>query len=103
MREILSKSNQSKIIGVANFVHKIHILNKLAFITVLGFMLIHEPNGSLECKYCPIVETSLTVLDHYKVPQKSLEFSFETTVFLVNCMPTLALDGISSYVSLYIF
>jgi hypothetical protein len=35
-REILSKSNQSKIIGVANFVHKIHILNKLAFITVLG-------------------------------------------------------------------
>jgi hypothetical protein len=47
-REILSKSNQSKIIGVANFVHKIHILNKLAFITVLGFMLIHEPNGSLE-------------------------------------------------------
>lgn len=69
-REILSKSNQSKIIGVANFVHKIHILNKSAFITV-RFMLIHEPNGSLECKYCPIVETSLTVLDHYKVPQKS--------------------------------
>ena len=53
----------------------------------------HEQNGTAECKIRHIVDIGITLLGHSNVPFKYWNFTFETSVFLINRMPTQSLSN----------
>ncbi|KAF8394586.1 hypothetical protein HHK36_020800 [Tetracentron sinense] len=60
-----------------------------------------EQNGRAERKHHHIVETSLTLMAHSRVPLSYWDDAFATTVFLINRMPTRILHNISPYEKLF--
>ncbi|XP_019191701.1 PREDICTED: uncharacterized protein LOC109186229 [Ipomoea nil] len=48
----------------------------------------HEHNGQVEHRYRHIVETGLALLAQASVPSRYWDYAFETTVYLINKMPT---------------
>jgi hypothetical protein len=55
----------------------------------------HQQNGFAEQKHRHIVETSLTLLAHARMPLKFWDEAYLTTMYLVNCLPTCVLDNLS--------
>jgi hypothetical protein len=55
----------------------------------------HQQNGFAEQKHRHIVETSLTLLAHARMPLKFWDEAYLTTTYLVNCLPTCVLDNLS--------
>lgn len=62
---------------------------------------VRQQNGKNERKHRHIVETSFTLLAHASMPLQHWWLTFETTVFLINRMPTLTLNHESSYKKLF--
>ena len=60
-----------------------------------------EQNGLAERKHRHIVETGLTLLAHSRVPLSFWDAAFDTTVFLINRMPSSALNYRSPYKKLF--
>ena len=48
----------------------------------------HEQNGTVERRHRHIVETGLTLLGQCKTPFRFWNDAFETSVYLINRMPT---------------
>jgi hypothetical protein len=53
----------------------------------------HQQNGLAERKHRHIVETGLALLAHAHVPIKFWDDAFLTATYLINCMPTRAIDN----------
>jgi hypothetical protein len=58
-------------------------------------------NGRAERKHRHITETSLTMLFHATVPLHFWVEAFSTTIFIINRLPTLVLNGTSPFEILY--
>lgn len=52
----------------------------------------HHQNGTVERKHRHIVESSLTLLHHASLPPKFWDFAFMTAVYLINRLPSAALN-----------
>ena len=67
------------------------------------FSCLYTPsqNGRAERKHRHITETSLTMLFHATVPLHFWVEAFSTTVFIINRLPTLVLNGTSPFEILY--
>ena len=52
----------------------------------------HEQNGMVERRHRHIVETGLTLLGQCKAPLKYWSYAFESSVYLINRMPTAVLN-----------
>jgi histone deacetylase 1/2 len=52
----------------------------------------HEQNGMVERRHRHIVETGLTLLGQCKAPLKYWSYDFESSVYLINRMPTAVLN-----------
>ena len=61
----------------------------------------YERNGTVELCHRHIVETGLTLLGHYKASLKFWNYAFETSVYLINCMPTSVLQNKSPFETLF--
>jgi len=61
----------------------------------------HKQNGTVERHYRHIVETGLTLLGQCKAPFRFWNYAFDTSVYLINCMPTLVLDNRSPFDCLF--
>jgi len=48
----------------------------------------YEQNGTIKHRHSHIVETGLTLLGQCKAPFRFWNYAFETSVYLINCMPT---------------
>lgn len=48
----------------------------------------HEQNGMVERRHRHIVDTGLSILAHGSVPHKHWQYAFETSVYLINCLPS---------------
>jgi len=57
----------------------------------------HERNDTVERRHRHIIETGLTLLGHCKEPLKFWNYAFETSVNLINHMPTLVLFNKSPF------
>ncbi|KAJ6340305.1 hypothetical protein OIU77_008126 [Salix suchowensis] len=57
----------------------------------------HEQNGTVERRHRHIVETGLTMLGQCKAPLKYWNYAFETSVYLINRMPTAVLRNKSPF------
>jgi hypothetical protein len=57
----------------------------------------HEQNGTIERRHCHNVETGLTLLGQCKAPLKFWTYAFETSVYLINRMPTPVLHNKSPF------
>ena len=57
----------------------------------------HEQNGTVECRHRHIVEAGLTLLGLCKTPLKFWTYAFETSVYLINRMPTPVLCNKSPF------
>jgi len=61
----------------------------------------HEQNGTVERRHRHIVETGLTLLGQCKAPFHFWNYAFDTSVYLINRMPTLVLDNRSPFDCLF--
>jgi hypothetical protein len=61
----------------------------------------HEQNGIVDCHHRHIVETRLTLLIQCKAPLRFCNYAFETSIYLINHMPTLVLDNRSPFDCLF--
>jgi len=61
----------------------------------------HEQNGTVERRHTHIVETGLTLLGQCKAPFRFWNYAFDTSVYLINRMPTLVLDNRSLFDCLF--
>ena len=60
-----------------------------------------EQNGTVERRHRHIVKTSLTLLGQCKAPFPFWNYGFETSPYLINCMPTLVLANRSPFDCLF--
>lgn len=60
-----------------------------------------EQNGTIERRHSHVVDTGLSLLAQASLPLKYWHFAFETTVYLINCMPTRVLNNDSPYYCLF--
>jgi histone deacetylase 1/2 len=61
----------------------------------------HEQNGTVERRHRHIVETGLTLRGQCKAPLKFWSYAFETTIYLINRMPTAVLNGCTPFERLF--
>jgi histone deacetylase 1/2 len=61
----------------------------------------YEQNGTVERRHRHIVETGLTLLGQCKAPLKFWNYAFETSVYLINRMPTSVLRNKSPFETLF--
>jgi histone deacetylase 1/2 len=61
----------------------------------------HEQNGTVERHHRHIVETDLTLLGQCTAPLQILNYAFESSVYLINRMPTLVLQNKSLFECLF--
>jgi histone deacetylase 1/2 len=61
----------------------------------------HEQNGTVERRHRHIVETGLTLLGQCKAPFRFWNYAFETSVYLINRMPTPVLAHCSPFDCLF--
>ena len=61
----------------------------------------HEQNGTAERKIRHIIDIGLSLMGHSNTPFKYWNFAFETTVFLINRMPTQSLQNQIPFELLY--
>jgi histone deacetylase 1/2 len=61
----------------------------------------HEQNGTVERHHRHIVETGLTLLGQCKAPFRFWNYAFDTSVYLINRMPTLVLANQSPFDCLF--
>jgi histone deacetylase 1/2 len=61
----------------------------------------HEQNGTVERHHRHIVETGLTLLGQCKAPFRFWNYAFDTSVYLINRMPTLVLVNQSPFDCLF--
>ena len=61
----------------------------------------HEQNGTIECCHWHIVETGLTLLGQCSAPLWFWNYAFESSVYLINRMPTLVLQNKSPFECLF--
>jgi histone deacetylase 1/2 len=61
----------------------------------------HEQNGIVKRCHRHIVETGLTLLGQCSAPLRFWNYAFESSVYLINRMPTLVLQNISSFECLF--
>jgi len=61
----------------------------------------HEQNGTVERCHRHIVETDLTLLGQCSAPLQFWNYAFESSVYLINRMPTLVLQNKSSFECLF--
>jgi histone deacetylase 1/2 len=61
----------------------------------------HEQNGSVELRHRHIVETGLTLLGQCSAPLRFWNYAFESSVYLINRMPTLVLQNQSPFECLF--
>jgi len=61
----------------------------------------HEQNSKVERRHMHIVETGLILLGECKAPLWFWNYGFETSVYLINRMPTLVLANRSSFDCLF--
>ena len=57
----------------------------------------HEQQGKVERKHQHIVETRLSLLAHNSTPARYMHFLFESTVYLINQLPSSATNGLFPY------
>lgn len=67
----------------------------------IAFPHTHEQNGSAKRKIRHITKTGLTLLAHGSVPKKYWHFAFDTSVYLINRMPTSVLHDQSPFQVLF--
>jgi len=67
----------------------------------LIFPYTHEQNSKVERRHRHIVETELILLGECKAPLWFWNYGFETSVYLINRMPTLVLANRSSFDCLF--
>jgi len=61
----------------------------------------HEQNGIVKRRHRHIIETGLTLLGQCSAPLRFWNYAFESSVYLINCMPTLVLQNKSSFECLF--
>jgi histone deacetylase 1/2 len=61
----------------------------------------HEQNGTVERRHRHIMETGLTLLGQCKAPFRFWNYAFETSVYLINRMPTHVLAHCSTFDCLF--
>jgi len=52
----------------------------------------HEQNDMVERRHRHIVETRLTLFGQCNTPLKYYSYAFESSIYLINCMPTSVLN-----------
>jgi len=57
----------------------------------------HEQNGSVEHRHRHIIEIGLTLLGQHSVVLQFWNYAFESSVYLINRMPTLVLQNQSFF------
>ena len=57
----------------------------------------HEYNGVAESKIFHVVDTSLTLLAHVNIPLKYWHFAFDSSILIINSLPTKFLKDTSHY------
>ena len=57
----------------------------------------HQQNGTIEQKYCHLVETGLALLYHASVPLHYWDDAFQTACYLINRLPTKILQNHSPF------
>ena len=60
-----------------------------------------QQNGRVERKNRHVVEVGLSLLIQARMPLKYLSFAFQTTIFLINWLPSVVLSQNSPYGVLY--
>jgi histone deacetylase 1/2 len=58
-------------------------------------------NGRVERKHRHVVETGLALLAHASLPMKFWQYAFQSATFLINRMPSKALNNASPYLTLF--
>jgi histone deacetylase 1/2 len=61
----------------------------------------HKQNGTVERRQRHIVETGLTLLGQCSAPLRFWNYAFESSVYLINHMPTLVLQNTSPFECLF--
>jgi len=61
----------------------------------------HEQNGTVERRHRHIVEIGLTLLGQCSAPLRFWNYAFESSVYLINRMPTLVLQNTSPFDCLF--
>ncbi|KAL8152995.1 hypothetical protein V2J09_010755, partial [Rumex salicifolius] len=65
----------------------------LIFPTLESHIESHAQNGSIENRHCHIVNTGLALLAQSSLPFKYWNYTFETTVYLINRRPSSVLTS----------
>lgn len=68
---------------------------------LLSCLYAHQQMGSVEQKYCHVVETRLTLLAHASAPKKYWPEAFGTAVYLINWLLSPVHHGKSPYKCLF--
>jgi histone deacetylase 1/2 len=61
----------------------------------------HEQNGTIECRHQYIIKSGLTLLGQCSVPSWFWNYTFESSVYIINRMPTLVLQNQYSFECLF--
>ena len=77
-----------KLIGAVNTENYPHFFQTIGIHRLLICPHTHEQNGTVERRHRHIVETGLTLLGQCKSPLRFWNYTFETSVYLINRMPT---------------
>ena len=57
----------------------------------------HEQNGTIECRHRYIIKSGLTLLGQCSVPSWFWNYTFESSVYIINRMPTPVLQNQYSF------